>query len=90
MKKIGFIGMGNMAKAMAIGFVRSGKVAAAAMDVVSSEPMLNDNPLATAPNCIITPHIAWAGFETRDRLMNILKENVSAYLNGTPQNVVNK
>ena len=70
--------------------LRSGKVAAAAMDVVSSEPMQNDNPLATAPNCIITPHIAWAPIEARQRIMDTTAKNIEAFLNGSPINVVNQ
>lgn len=67
-----------------------GKLRGAGLDVLTVEPPKADNPLFSAENCFITPHIAWAGFETRERLMNILQENVTAYLNGNPQNVVNK
>ena len=70
--------------------LRSGKVKAAAVDVVSAEPMTNDNPLLTAPNCIITPHIAWAPKEARQRIMNTTAKNIEAFLNGAPINVVNK
>ncbi len=70
--------------------LNSGKLRGAGLDVLTVEPPKADNPLLTAKNCFITPHIAWAGFETRERLMNILKENVTAYLNGSPQNIVNK
>lgn len=70
--------------------LKSGKVKGAGVDVLSVEPAEKNNPLLTAPNCFITPHIAWAGFETRKRLMEILESNVNAYLNGEPQNVVNK
>lgn len=66
----------------------SGKVAGAAVDVVSSEPIRVDNPLLTAPNIIITPHIAWAPKEARQRLMNIAVDNLKAFLNGKPENVV--
>ena len=70
--------------------LNSDKLHGAGLDVLTVEPPKADNPLLSAKNCFITPHIAWAGFETRERLMNILKENITAYLNGTPQNVVNK
>ena len=66
-----------------------GKVAAAAIDVVSAEPIKEDNPLLTAKNCIITPHIAWAPIEARRRLMDIAVENLKSFLEGTPVNVVN-
>lgn len=69
--------------------LKSGKIAAAALDVLVSEPMAATCPLKDAPNCAITPHIAWAPLETRIRLMEIAVENLRAYLNGTPQNVVN-
>lgn len=61
----------------------------AALDVLRQEPMSEDTPLKTAPNCIITPHTAWAPLETRLRLIDIVCENIKAYLNGTPQNKVN-
>lgn len=69
--------------------LNDGIIAGAGVDVLSVEPPNADNPLVNAKNCYITPHIAWAGAETRERLMGILKENVYAYLKGTPQNVVN-
>ncbi|MBQ3258045.1 MAG: D-2-hydroxyacid dehydrogenase [Oscillospiraceae bacterium] len=68
----------------------SGKVYAAAVDVVSSEPMKDGNPLLTAPNCIITPHIAWAPKEARQRIMNTTAKNIEAFLSGNPINVVNQ
>ena len=66
----------------------NGKVAGAAVDVVTKEPMSADNPLLTAKNCIITPHIAWAPRESRARLMKIAEENLQAFLAGNPINVV--
>ncbi|MBQ7872245.1 MAG: D-2-hydroxyacid dehydrogenase [Oscillospiraceae bacterium] len=67
----------------------SGKLGGFAADVVAREPILESNPLLTAPNCYLTPHIAWAPFETRQRLHRIAAENVRAFLKGEPQNVVN-
>lgn len=67
----------------------SGKQAGAAVDVVTEEPMKEYNPLLTAPNCIITPHIAWAPKESRQRLLDCCVENIRAFLAGKPQNVVN-
>ncbi|MEZ3422040.1 MAG: D-2-hydroxyacid dehydrogenase [Eubacterium sp.] len=65
------------------------QIAGAAVDVLSTEPPAADNPLLTAKNCIITPHIAWAAKETRARLVRILEENLKCYLAGIPQNKVN-
>jgi glycerate dehydrogenase len=70
--------------------LNSGKVYAAGLDVVSTEPIKAENPLLKAKNTLITPHIAWAPKESRVRLMNIAVENLQAYLNGNPVNVVNK
>jgi glycerate dehydrogenase len=67
----------------------SGKVSAAAMDVVSTEPIKKDNPLLGLDNCLITPHIAWAPKESRQRLMDIAVENLRVFLEGKAQNVVN-
>jgi len=69
--------------------LRSGKLAGAAVDVVSAEPIRADNPLLTAPNCIITPHIAWAPKESRIRLMDIAAGNLESFLNGAVRNAVN-
>lgn len=69
--------------------LNSGKVYAAGLDVVSAEPIAEDNPLLTAKNCIITPHIAWAPKESRQRLMDIAINNLRGFLSGEPQNVVN-
>ncbi len=70
--------------------LNSGKVYAAGLDVVSTEPIKADNPLLKAKNCIITPHISWAPRESRQRLMNIAIENLKQFLAGAPANVVNK
>jgi glycerate dehydrogenase len=67
-----------------------GKVAGAAVDVVSTEPIQMENPLLSAKNCIITPHIAWAPKESRQRLMDIAVNNLKEYIAGNPVNVVNK
>ena len=66
-----------------------GKVYAAGVDVVSSEPIRSDNPLLTAKNCIITPHISWAAKESRQRIMDRTAENIRAYIEGRPINIVN-
>ena len=70
--------------------LNSGKVAAAGLDVVSTEPIKGDNPLLQAKNCIITPHISWAPKESRQRLMDIAVEDLKAFVAGNPINVVNK
>lgn len=66
-----------------------GKVYAAGLDVVSTEPIRKDNPLLTAKNCLITPHIAWASKESRQRLMDTAVRNLESFLAGKPMNVVN-
>lgn len=70
--------------------LNSGKVYAAGLDVVSTEPIRGDNPLLKAKNCIITPHISWAPKESRQRIMDCAVENAKAFLAGAPINVVNK
>jgi len=70
--------------------LNSGKVGAAALDVVSSEPIMEDNPLLKAKNCIITPHISWAPKEARQRLMDIAIDNLRQFIAGNSINVVNK
>jgi glycerate dehydrogenase len=69
--------------------LNSGGIAGAAMDVLAHEPPPADNPLLTAKNCLITPHLAWATRAARSRLMQIAVENVRSFLQGKPQNVVN-
>jgi glycerate dehydrogenase len=66
-----------------------GKVYAAGLDVVSTEPIRGDNPLLKAKNCFITPHISWAPRESRQRLMNIAVNNLTSFIKGVPVNVVN-
>jgi glycerate dehydrogenase len=69
--------------------LRTGAIAGAGLDVVAHEPMLADNPLRDVPNCIFTPHIAWASLAARRRLMSIVAANISSFLQGTPVNLVN-
>ena len=69
--------------------LNNNKISAAYLDVLACEPMSPDTPLKTAQNSIITPHTAWAPLETRTRLVNIVCDNIRAYLNGKPQNQVN-
>lgn len=80
----GLVNEADLAQALS-----DGKIAGAGLDVVAHEPMLADNPLLKAPNCIFTPHIAWASLAARKRLMSIVTANVAAYLAGSPINVVN-
>ena len=70
--------------------LNSGKIFAAGLDVVSTEPIKNDNPLLKAKNCLITPHISWAPKESRQRIMDCTVSNVAAFQAGAPVNVVNK
>lgn len=69
--------------------LEAGVIAGAALDVLSAEPPAADHPLITAPNTIITPHIAWATQAARKRLMDTTVENVKAFLGGTSQNIIN-
>ena len=70
--------------------LNSGKVYAAGVDVVSSEPVSVENPLLHAKNCIITPHISWAPVECRRRIMTCTADNIRAFMQGCPQNIVNR
>ena len=70
--------------------LQAGKLAAAGLDVVYTEPIRADNPLLAAPNCILTPHMSWGAKEARQRIMDITADNVKAWLDGAPINVVNK
>jgi glycerate dehydrogenase len=68
--------------------LRAGRLAGAALDVVSAEPIDPANPLLSAPNCLLTPHIAWASLAARRRLLHVTAANVAAFLAGRPQNLV--
>lgn len=80
----GLVNEADLAQAL-----QTGRIAGAGLDVVAHEPMLADNPLLDAPNCIFTPHIAWASLAARQRLVSIVSANVASYLAGAPANVVN-
>lgn len=69
--------------------LNQGRVAGAALDVLSKEPPDEDNPLLTARNCVITPHISWVSRESRQRLMDIAVDNLMAFLDGEKRNVIN-
>jgi len=69
--------------------LRSGKLLAAAVDVAIKEPIPADSPLLSAPNCIITPHMAWAPKESRQRILHTTAENIRAFINGSPIHRVN-
>ena len=70
--------------------LKSGKLAAAGLDVVYTEPIKADNPLLGLPNCLITPHMSWGAKEARQRIMDITADNVKAFVEGNPINVINK
>jgi glycerate dehydrogenase len=80
----GLVNEADLAQAL-----RAGRIAGAGLDVVVHEPMRSDNPLLSAPNCIITPHISWASRAARRRLVEMVAANVASFLGGTPVNVVN-
>ena len=69
--------------------LNAGTIAGAALDVVSTEPIGSDNPLLSAKNCLITPHMAWTTIEARRRIMSTTAQNIAAFISGRPQNVVN-
>jgi glycerate dehydrogenase len=69
--------------------LKAGVLAGAALDVLSGEPPSSDNPLLSAPGCLVTPHMAWASLAARRRIMQTTQENVQAFLSGKPINVVN-
>lgn len=79
----GLINEADLASAL-----NSGKVAGAAVDVVSTEPITADNPLLTAKNCIITPHISWTSIECRQRIMEITENNIKSFISDSPINTV--
>jgi glycerate dehydrogenase len=80
----GLVDEGELATAL-----NEGRIAGAGLDVLTKEPPAADNPLLTARNCIITPHIAWAARPARQRVIDITAGNLRAFLAGSPQNVVN-
>ncbi len=94
MKKTAFLintGRGPLVDEQALAdALNNGTIAGAGLDVLSSEPPKKDNPLLQAKNCFVTPHIAWATQAARRRLMNVVVDNVAAFLEGEPKNVVNK
>jgi glycerate dehydrogenase len=69
--------------------LNAGQIAGAAVDVLSVEPPPASNPLLTAKNCVITPHVAWATRDARRRLIDVTAANLAAFAAGQPQNVVN-
>lgn len=80
----GLVNEADLAEAL-----NDGKLAFAGLDVLSAEPIREDNPVLNAKNCLLTPHIAWAAVEARRRLMATTVDNIQAYIDGNPINVVN-
>ncbi|HBL83941.1 MAG: glycerate dehydrogenase [Clostridiales bacterium GWF2_38_85] len=80
----GVINEGDLADAL-----NNNRIAGVGLDVLTVEPMVERNPLLTAKNCVITPHIAWASYEARTRLITLVADNLRAFQNGQPQNIVN-
>ena len=70
--------------------INSGRIYGAGVDVLSAEPPKKDNPLLSCERCFITPHVAWAGYETRVRLLDVVYNNLKAFSDGSPVNIVNK
>lgn len=68
--------------------LNSQRIAGAILDVVSQEPIATENPLFSAKNCLLTPHMAWTAIEARRRLMQVTAENIAAFLRGSPINIV--
>ena len=68
--------------------LNAGRLAGAGLDVLSVEPPAETNPLLAARNCLVTPHIAWATREARERLMDAVAANISAWISGNPRNVI--
>ncbi|VAX16450.1 D-3-phosphoglycerate dehydrogenase [hydrothermal vent metagenome] len=69
--------------------LNNGRIAGAGLDVLSTEPPPENNPLLKAKNCVITPHMAWATQAARKRLMLVAVNNIKAFIEGQPQNIVN-
>ena len=69
--------------------LESGKLRGFACDVISAEPMAKTNPLKSAPNCIVTPHMAWAPIESRKRIQDCTQRSIQTFLDGHPINTVN-
>ena len=86
--RVAGIGCDTLRLKLASGEIDADGLAAAALDVVSTEPIRSDNPLLQAKNCILTPHISWAPIESRQRILDCTIRNVRQFLSGTPENNV--